>query len=94
MRTVLILVLLARSSTALNVHSNCTLPGRVCLVGGDDRHEGNVYIGLGSGISKPVCDDHWDIKDGLVVCRELGYVGIVKVKSPPYLSALCLMVIY
>jgi len=57
---------------------NCTLPGRVCLRGGAD-HEGNVYIGVGSGISKPVCDDSWDSNDGIVVCRELGYPGLVKV---------------
>ena len=61
------------------VLDNCTLPGRVCLRGGSD-HEGNIYIGLGSRTSKPVCDDSWDIKDGIVVCRELGYHGIVKVR--------------
>ena len=57
---------------------NCTLPGRVCLRGGGE-HEGNVFIGLGRGISKPVCDDNWDMKDGIVVCRELGYHDIVEV---------------
>ena len=58
---------------------NCTLRGRVCLRGGGD-HYGNVFIGLGRGISKPVCDDSWDTRDGIVVCRELGYHGIVKVR--------------
>ena len=64
----------------------CTRPGQVCLMGGDD-HEGKVYIGVGNGLSKPVCDDAWDSRDGIVVCRELGYDGIVKVpKSPLFLS--------
>ena len=55
--------------------------GQVCLRGGGGDHEGNVHIGVGNGLSKPVCDDSWDIRDGLVVCRELGYHGIVKVNQ-------------
>ena len=66
------------TTTTPGPEDNCTLPGRVCLRGGGE-HEGNVFIGVGSGLSKPVCDDSWDIKDGSVVCRELGYHGIVKV---------------
>ena len=66
------------NSTYSGPVDNCTLPGRVCLRGGSE-YEGNVYIGLGRGISKPVCDDSWDMKDGIVVCRELGYHGIVEV---------------
>ena len=73
------------SSTTPPPVDNCTLPGRVCLRGGGE-HEGNVYIGLGSGINKPVCDDSWDSNDGLVVCRELGYAGLVKVQLQPSLS--------
>ena len=56
------------------------LKGRVCLMGGGGDHEGNVHIGVGNGLSKPVCDDSWDTKDGIVVCRELGYHGIVEVR--------------
>ena len=57
------------------------LKGRVCLRGGRGDHEGNVYIGVGNGLSKPVCDDYWDSRNGLVVCRELGYHGIVTVNN-------------
>ena len=56
----------------------------MCLRGGDGPHEGNVYIGVGNGISKPVCDDLWDIRDGMVVCRELGYLDIVEVNIENY----------
>lgn len=46
----------------------------MCLLGGLKENEGNVHIG-----GKPVCDDSWDLKDGLVVCKELGYHAIVKI---------------
>ena len=59
--------------------------GRVCLGGEGGEHEGNVFIGVGSVISKPVCQGGWDANDGIVVCRELGYAGIVKV------TPLCLL---
>ena len=71
--------------TLSEIEKKCTRQGQVCLMGGGGDHEGNVYIGVGNGLSKPVCDDDWDIKDGIVVCRELGYHGLVKV-NPFYLS--------
>ena len=55
----------------------CAVQGVVCLKGGDD-HEGNVHVGNGR-IPKPVCDDSWDTEDGLVVCKQLGFHGIVRV---------------
>ena len=51
----------------------------MCLRGGDGPHEGNVFIGVGNGKSKPVCDHDWDSVDGGVVCRELGFNSIVEV---------------
>ena len=65
-------------STVVNVTADpCAELGVVCLKGGDDR-EGNVHVGNGA-IPKPVCDDSWDKEDGLVVCKQLGFHGVVRV---------------
>ena len=46
------------------------------LIGGDAKRQGNVYV-----YGKPVCDDSWDINDGEVACRQLGYSGVQEIKS-------------
>ena len=53
----------------------------VCLLGGSEGpkgvYEGKVYVGFGGSSAKPVCDDSWDATDGQVVCRQLGFFGLV-----------------
>ena len=44
------------------------------LVGGETAASGNVYF-----MSGPVCDDSWDLEDGHVVCRELGFPSALEV---------------
>ena len=51
------------------------LPDPIRLIGGDAEGQGNVYV-----YGKPVCDDYWDINDGKVACRQLGYSGIREIK--------------
>ena len=46
------------------------------LIGGESEGQGNVYV-----YGKPVCDDAWDINDGNVACRQLGYSGVLEIKS-------------
>ena len=45
----------------------------VRLAGGD-RYQGRVEIEV-KGKWGTVCDNRWDIREGDVVCRQLGYVG-------------------
>ncbi|XP_059011893.1 macrophage scavenger receptor types I and II isoform X2 [Mustela lutreola] len=47
----------------------------VRLVDGRGPHEGRVEI-FHNGQWGTVCDDHWELRGGQVICRSLGYQGV------------------
>lgn len=55
----------------VTVIHNCG-DGDVRLVGSKNESEGRVEVCMNK-VWGTVCDDHWDARDGNVVCRQLGY---------------------
>ncbi|KAM6221023.1 macrophage scavenger receptor types I and II [Rhynchocyon petersi] len=53
------------------------------LVGGSGPHQGTVEI-FYNGQWGTICDDHWEVRGGLVVCRSLGYRGVLAVHKEAY----------
>ena len=51
----------------------------VSLVDGSSNAEGRVEV-LHNGVWSRVCAQHWDVNDGHVVCRMLGYRSAIQVK--------------
>ncbi|XP_003797724.1 macrophage scavenger receptor types I and II isoform X1 [Otolemur garnettii] len=58
--------------------STTTQSRTIRLVGGSGPHEGRVEI-LHNGQWGTICDDRWEIREGQVVCRSLGYPGVQSV---------------
>ncbi|XP_041453649.1 deleted in malignant brain tumors 1 protein-like [Lytechinus variegatus] len=60
--------------------------GEVRLVGGSSSHEGRVEIYKYSEWGT-ICDDGWDIEDGITVCQQLGYSSAISVHPEAYFGS-------
>ena len=56
------------NGTQLEIPEECKAEDKICLIGGENEAEGNVFFG-----GKPVCDDGWTFADAHVVCQSLGF---------------------
>lgn len=57
-----------------------SLPLKINLTGGVASNEGRVQIRY-NGLWGRVCSQYWDIRDGNVVCKQLGYVRAISTQS-------------
>lgn len=56
---------------------NCSFSVPLRLVGGGgSKYQGNVQV-FHENQWKAICDDHWDLRDAKVVCRQLGFAKAI-----------------
>ncbi|XP_071948679.1 scavenger receptor cysteine-rich domain-containing protein DMBT1-like [Antedon mediterranea] len=75
-----------QAGVSCNLHSSVQAQNILRLVDGTSENQGRIEI-FHDGEWGTVCDDNFSLEDGAVVCRQLGYPGVLGVFTQAFFGA-------